>query len=191
MINEIKQPTLVAKIFIVALIAGFAVMLISSGAYRTNHPSLTKIKRSSAPQQSVERSAEDTTAIAELMGNLRDNPDDVKTIKKIARRFMNMKEYKEARSILKKGVAIDPKNGPLYCQLGISNFQLKNYEEAVSAFETAISLQDDPSAQYNLGILFKYYLDRPEEAKAQFTEVVNSTTAPAGLKNSAQKELEG
>ncbi|MCG8532836.1 MAG: hypothetical protein MI749_19565 [Desulfovibrionales bacterium] len=191
MTHEIKQPTSVAKIFIIVLLTGFAVMLISSGVYRTQNPSLTKIRRASAPAQSMERPAGDMSTIANLMGEFQKNPNDVRTIRKIAQQFMKMKEFTKARDILTKGIAVAPKNGALYCQLGLANFQLKKYEDAVGAFTTAISLQDDPSAQYNLGILYKYYLDKPKEAEVQFAAIVNSTTAPANLKKTAQKERNG
>ncbi|WP_290925244.1 hypothetical protein [Halodesulfovibrio sp.] len=182
-----KQPSSAAKIFIAAILVGFAAMLITSSVYRTKHPSLTKFvqTRSAAP---AETTSDNSAHIAGLMGKLQKDPNNVKLIEEIAQHFMEDNEFSQARKFIQRGIAAQPNNAHLFYMLGMANFKLESFKKAAGAFETSLTIAEDPSARYNLGVLLKYYLDKPAEAKEQFEKIVNSSASNA-LKAAAQKEL--
>lgn len=183
-----KQPTTVAKIFIAAILLGFAAMLVTSGVYRTNHPSLTKFvqPRSTAPGEAKK---DNTAHIADLMGKLKKDANNVKLIEEIAQHFMEDEEYSQARKFIQRGITAQPSNSHLFYMLGMANFKLESYTKAAKAFETSLTIAEDPSARYNLGVLLKYYLDKPAEGNEQFKKIVSSS-ANKDLKAAAQKELD-
>lgn len=183
-----KQPNPAAKIFIAAILLGFAAMLVTSGVYRTNNPSLTKFVQSR--NATSEQSKPDNSAhIADLMGKLQSDANNVKLIEEIAQHFMEDGEYSQARKFIQRGIATQPSNAHLFYMLGMANFKLESYTKAAKAFETSLSIADNPSARFNLGVLLKYYLDKPAEGKKQFQQIIEST-ADAHLKAAAQKELD-
>ncbi|MCG8532835.1 MAG: hypothetical protein MI749_19560 [Desulfovibrionales bacterium] len=190
MIKGIKPPTTVAKVFIVAILSGFAVMLVTSAVYRSNNPSLTKFVQATISAPAAEElQANKAAHIAELMGKLRADPTNAAVLSEIAQFFMESGEYSQARKFIQRSIVADPDNARQFYLLGMVNFKLKSYRKAAEAFRTSLALQDDPAARYNLGILLKYYLEKPEEAAAQFTMIINSKTAGKSVKAAAQKEL--
>ena len=183
-----KHPNTAAKIFIAALLVGFAAMLITSGVYRTSHPSLTKFVQTRA-DGSGEAKTDNSAHIADLMGKLKTDPNNVKLLEEIAQHFMEDEEWSQARKFIQRGIVASPGNAHLFYMLGMTNFRLESYTKAAKAFETSLSLVEDPSARYNLGVLLKYYLEKPEEAKEQFKRIISSPAASQQLKDAAQKEL--
>jgi tetratricopeptide (TPR) repeat protein len=186
--TPMKQPNATAKIFIAAILLGFAAMLVTSGVYRTNHPSLTNFVQS-RNATSGQSKPDNSAHIADLMGKLKKDANNVKLIEEIARHFMEDGEYSQARKFIQRGIAAQPSNAHLFYMLGMANFKLESYTNAAKAFETSLSIADDPSARYNLGILLTYYLDKPAEGKIQFQKIVESA-AENHLKIAAQKELD-
>ncbi|OBQ54023.1 tetratricopeptide repeat protein [Halodesulfovibrio spirochaetisodalis] len=183
-----KQPNTAAKIVLAAILLGFVAMLVTSGIYRTSNPSLTKFVQS-RNAGSGEAKTDNSAHIADLMGKLKTDPNNVKLIEEIAQHFMEDGEYSQARKFIQRGITAKPGNAHLFYMLGMANFKLESYTKAAKAFETSLSLEDDPSARYNLGVLLKYYLDKPAEGKIQFQKILESG-AGSDLKAAAQKELD-
>lgn len=183
-----KQPNTAAKIVLAAILLGFVAMLVTSGIYRTSNPSLTKFVQS-RNDGSGEAKTDNSAHIADLMGKLKTDPNNVKLIEEIAQHFMEDGEYSQARKFIQRGITAKPGNAHLFYMLGMANFKLESYTKAAKAFETSLSLEDDPSARYNLGVLLKYYLDKPAEGKIQFQKILESG-AGSDLKAAAQKELD-
>ncbi|MFA9395183.1 MAG: tetratricopeptide repeat protein [Halodesulfovibrio sp.] len=183
-----KQPTSVAKIFIAAILLGFAIMLVTSGVYRTKHPNLTKFVQV-RNDKAAEATPDNSAHIADLMGKLKSDANNVKLIEEIAQHFMEDKEYSQARKFIQRGIVAQPNNAHLFYMLGMANFKLESYTKAAKAFETSLTLAEDPSARYNLGVLLKYYLDKPVEGIEQFQKIIESS-ANKDLKAAAQKELD-
>lgn len=186
--TPMKQPTAVAKIFIAAILLGFAVMLITSGVYRTKNPSLTNFVQPRSANTG-EATSSNSAHIADLMGKLKNDANNVKLIEEIAQHFMEDKEYSQARKFIQRGIVAQPSNAHLFYMLGMANFKLESYTKAAKAFETSLTLAEDPSARYNLGVLLKYYLDKPAEGNQQFLRIVESS-ANKDLKAAARKELD-
>lgn len=186
--TPMKQPTAVAKVFIAAILLGFVVMLVTSGVYRTMNPGLTNYVQPRTAN-SGEAKSNNSAHIADLMGKLKSDANNVKLIEEIAQHFMEDKEYSQARKFIQRGIVAQPSNAHLFYMLGMANFKLESYTKAAKAFETSLTLAEDASARYNLGVLLKYYLDKPAEGNQQFLKIVKSS-ANKNLKAAAQKELD-
>jgi len=66
--------------------------------------------------------------------------------------LFNQQDYTAALPELKAGAAANPKNATLQAEIGIAQFHLKNYDEALAALTKATTLNpDDPQAALYLG----------------------------------------
>ena len=73
--------------------------------------------------------------------------------------------------------------------LGISLFRLGNAQEAATVFEDLLELRDEPAARFNLAVLYKYHLNRREDAKKQLEAIVASPDTDADMIAQAKAEL--
>jgi tetratricopeptide (TPR) repeat protein len=77
----------------------------------------------------------------------------------------NSARLEQAEALLEKAVAIDPKLGEAYVQLGILHFARGEFEQAIRAYKKAIEVSPHfGEAHYRLGLAYKRI---GEEAKAQ------------------------
>jgi tetratricopeptide (TPR) repeat protein len=81
---------------------------------------------------------------------------------------MDQKALQQVETLLAKAVAIDPKCGDAYLQLGILSFSQRNFEKAIGFYGKAIEV--DPQlgeAHYRLGVAYDR-IGSPEKAKQEF-----------------------
>lgn len=75
-----------------------------------------------------------------------------------------MGKYREALSVIDKGVALDDQRTDLYNLMGFCHFKLKAYEKAIAAFEKNIRL--DPSSAIDYANIGSNYREMGEIKKA-------------------------
>jgi Flp pilus assembly protein TadD len=73
--------------------------------------------------------------------------------------------------------------------LGIALYQQGREREAATVFEELLALEKYPAAQYNLAIIYKYHMDKPNEARALLEQVTASPDADTETASRAKKEL--
>jgi tetratricopeptide (TPR) repeat protein len=81
---------------------------------------------------------------------------------------VNRESLQQVESLLNKAVAIDPKRGDAYLQLGILSSSQHNFEKAIGYYSQAIEV--DPKlgeAHYRLGVAYDR-IGSPEKAKEEF-----------------------
>ena len=81
---------------------------------------------------------------------------------------VNRESLQQVESLLNKAVAIDPKRGDAYLQLGILSSSQHNFEKAIGYYSQAIEV--DPQlgeAHYRLGVAYDR-IGSPEKAKEEF-----------------------
>jgi tetratricopeptide (TPR) repeat protein len=81
---------------------------------------------------------------------------------------MDQKALQQVETLLAKAVAIDPKCGDAYLQLGILSSSQRNFEQAIGFYSRAIEV--DPQlgeAHYRLGVAYDR-IGSPEKAKQEF-----------------------
>ncbi len=81
---------------------------------------------------------------------------------------MNHESLQQVESLLTKAVAIDPKCGDAYLQLGILSYSQHNFAKAIGYYNKAIEV--DPQlgeAHYRLGVAYDR-IGSPEKAQQEF-----------------------
>jgi len=168
-------------------------MLIAFFSYRVKHPTLIKLVevRSGAAEQTAASSSGDgcsdcgvdhstgssrghamgahpelVAKIGDLMGALKENPNDVTIRMELAEAFMQVNDPAAAAQHLQKAVELQPTNFMAHYYLGIMLYALHQLEEAVRCFERSLSLEEDPYVMFNLALILLQHTNREAEALA-------------------------
>ncbi len=64
------------------------------------------------------------------------------------------------------------------------------HAEAAASLERVLSMKDEASVRYSLGVLYLYYLNEPIRGIAHLTAGLHDENAPEDLKESIRRELE-
>jgi len=173
------------------LLASLLVLVFSTLVYRVENPSIVQREehRHQMPGGAMGQMG-GMDGIADLMKNLQDNPDDVNTMRTLGMTFMDMQAWDRSLAFWEMILERNPTDIMALNQKGFCLFELEKYSEAAEFFTKMLEI--DPSnerAHFNLGILFKYYLEEPEHAQEHFQAVVDGQGKDAQLVENAQKEL--
>lgn len=178
------SPQRMALAFMAACLVA---VVITSFVYRLKNPAF-EIQRQNVTE---DHEHGEMDQMRQLMLNLEKNPNDIEALGVLSGRFMEMGAWNKAEIFLRRILKIDSNNTLAHYMLGICLFQMDQHEAAAREFEAELRIKpDDAAAHYNLGILFKYYLKKPAQAKASFKKVLDLKTDDASLNAQAQKELE-
>jgi len=112
--------------------------------------------------------------IGELMGALKENPDDFAVRMDLAEAFMQVNNPAAAAQHLQKAVELQPDNAVAHYYLGIMLYALQQYEGAVQRFEKSLSLEEDPHVMFNLALILLQHTDREAEALALLKQTATS-----------------
>jgi cytochrome c-type biogenesis protein CcmH/NrfG len=146
-------------LFLAFALAG---MTLISLWQRVMRPDL--VVSSNAPQRSVGRDevpAGDMNEIGRLMQHIQQNPGDVAAILHLAEHFIQDKNWAAAENFLRRAVVAAPGNPQPLHLLGVVLHNLGDHAEAASCLERVVSLRDEPSVRYSLGVLYIHYLQDP------------------------------
>lgn len=130
--------------------------------------------------------------IAEFVGDVEEYPkkeekeivldfsENKKDIMKLEELLRNEK-YKEALSLIKQIIELEPDNPDYYAVLGLIYYYLDNFEEAVASFQKDIALKDDNLSIYLcLGIAYDSMGDT-EKAKEVLVKYIECLKKESGL----------
>lgn len=134
---------------------------------------------------------EDSARMGEFMARLQTNPHDADLLLEIAQVFIRAKEWPQAESFLRRASIAAPTDARPLHFLGVIQASQQQYTEAVASFEQALTLGANPSTQFNLAVLYRYYLDKPDRAKTLLEAATAAPGAPEALKAKAAQELQG
>ncbi len=187
------------------LVLGLGAMLYAALDYRFSHGSLVEdLATASTPQAGRDAPAEapepsmgmgfalsekQTDDLGKLMARLQAEPKNPDLLIEIGGLFMEAKEWDRARFFLSRAVVSAPADTRPRYMLGISLFRLGNAQEAATVFEDLLELRDEPAARFNLAVLYKYHLNRREDAKKQLEAIVASPDTDADMIAQAKAEL--
>lgn len=176
---------------LVFLLAGLIVMLFATVVYRVEHPSIVQHEeRRQMPGGSEMEKMGGMGNISALMKTLQEHPEDQDTMRALGMAFMDMQAWEKSLSfwdMILKNAAPDVM---ALNQKGICLFELKRYAEAADQFERMLAAEpQNHHAHYNLGILYKHYLEQPDKATSHFQTVVDAQGNDTELMESAKREL--
>lgn len=127
--------------------------------------------------------------LSALMAAMQKAPNDPAALRNLGEYFLEHDDFARAAVFLDKSAKADASSpAPLY-SLGMAYFHLEEHGKAAAAFETLVALVPDPMAHYNLGILYKHFLNDPQKGTAHFTKVLGMQEADEALRKHATDEL--
>ncbi len=127
-----------------------------------------------------------------LMQELQKKPQDLALLTRLGQTFMSMKAWDRAIVFWKKVLALpeQEKNIMALTQLGTCYFEKKQNEKSAEVFKQIVAVEPNfAPAYFNLGLLYKYRLKKPEAAKKAFSKIIALQPKEAGLLERAEKEL--
>lgn len=181
----------IQRILLVCLAFAFVGMTGASLWQRILRPEL--VVSSQRPQRSAEQDEARMGAMQELGGlmqKLQQDPGDVATMLQLAERFVKEKNWDPAENFARRAVVAAPGNPqPLYL-LGVILHNRGNYAEAAACLERVVSLRDEPSVRYSLGVLYARYLQDPARGEQHLRVALAQPGLPDGLGETIRAELD-
>lgn len=194
MTETIKQgmPVSVRKVALMIAGISLAAMVAYSVGYRMEHPSLTKHNNDHPghAEHASDMGDNPMAMVGALMQKLQENPGDIDLMSTLGRSFMSMQSWERALTFWDMILEVEAENTLALNQKGVCLFRLKRFKEAAEPLERILVIdKEDLHARFNLGILYKHYLDNPDQAKAYFQAVLDAKPDDKTLLEGARKEL--
>lgn len=177
------QPDQGRKIVVAVLGFGLLILFIGSFIYRLQNPSLTIQAKQSESCPAMDN-------IAELMARLDSQPDHLPTLMALGDQFMRVESWGRAEIFWKLALAVDPLQDRALNGLGVTYYNQDQFAESAEQFQQIVAMQpDNHRAHFNLGTLYKHYLDDAGKARLHFERVLELNPADAELIARIQGEL--
>jgi len=175
------------------LLACLGVMIFAAVVYRVENPTnVQQEERREMPGGGSMDKMGDMAGVSAMMKRLQDNPDDVEAMRSLGMSFMEMQAWDKALSFWDMVLERRADDVMALNQKGFCLFELEQYAEAAGLFERMLGIEKENfHAHYNLGVIYKYYLEQPDTAAAHFQAVIDAAPDDPALVSNARRELGG
>lgn len=207
------------KAVILTILGAVLVMFITSFLYRMNHPNL--FVKAQVKQQATEASKDhdhdgdgvqdhgkevgmapppgmgqgmggNMAQVKEFLARVEANPNDVAALVNLGNSFLMMRAWDRAIEPLEKANELKPGNTDVLKAIGIAYFNKEDFVKAAKFYDDILVVdQSDTLAIFNLGVIHKYYFEKPDQAKIYFEKVLELEKEDAEMRKLAKQELEG
>ena len=198
------------RIVLGALSLGIAAMFASAVAWRMgDHPLVhnhgTQAVTQNAPKQAaqaslspgepdrkkIEQAAQSPQAMAIMgfMQKMKENPNDVDNLLGIAQLFAEQGDFDGAKDMIQRAAVVAPSDSRPPYLMGVVLGGQGKWQEAADQLERSISLKDDASARYSLGVILRYHLGETDKARPHF-EAASKLSTDASLSAMIKSELD-
>ena len=169
---------------VVAVIAlGLVLLFVGSIIYRLQNPGLTMQARPSETSMAMNE-------VSELMARLDSEPNHLPTLMALGDQFMRMGSWERAAVFWKRSIGLDPSLERALNGLGVAHYNMDQYHESAEQFERIVELNsENHRAHFNLGMLYKHYLEEPEQARVHFERVLELAPDDPELMDRIRDEL--
>lgn len=134
---------------------------------------------------------EDMAGLQATMKLLEEEPENFKALKELGSAFMMMQAWERAVPYLERANKVKPDDREVLMSLGIVRFQQKRYHDAAAIYEDLReSHPQDALVNFNLGIIYKHFLDKPDAAADLFRTAVKNAGDDKDMVERATQELE-
>ena len=134
-------------------------------------PDKTKMEQAAQSPQAM--------AIMSLMQKMKENPNDVDTLLALAQTFAEQGDMEGAKDMIQRATVAAPADHRPPYLLGIVLGGQGKWQEAAEQLERSVSLKDDASARYSLGVIWRYHLKNEAKARAHFDTAAKISNDPA------------
>ncbi len=128
-------------------------------------------------------------AIMGLMQKMKENPNDVGTLLAIAQLFAEQGDLEGAKEMIQRAAVAAPSDHRPPYLMGVVLGGQGKWQEAAAQLERSISLKDDASARYSLGVILRYHLGETDKARPHF-EAASKLSTDASLSAMIKSELD-
>ena len=187
------------RIVLGALLLGIGVMFAATIAWRLDGKPLVHdhgtVATAQAPAQmppaqpapgtpdkaKMEQAAQSPQAMAimGLMQKMKENPNDVDTLLALAQTFAEQGDMEGAKDMIQRATVAAPADHRPPYLLGVVLGGQGKWQEAAEQLERSVSLKDDASARYSLGVIWRYHLKDESKARAHFDTAAKISNDPA------------
>ncbi|WP_243547156.1 tetratricopeptide repeat protein [Pseudodesulfovibrio tunisiensis] len=187
------KATLGRKTVLLILLGSIAAIFAVSFLYRMQNPNLQvhvkQQSRTRAPEGMTQNMA-GMAQVKELMARVEKNPEDVEALTELGNMFLMMRAWDRALEPLEKAVQLQPKNVNLLKGVGICYYNKKQYDKAMQVYGEILEITpDDALVFYNMGVISKYALSKPDQAKSFFRQAAEFAGQNEELRLHAEEEL--
>ena len=197
------------RIVLGALLLGIGVMFAATVAWRLDGKPLvhdhTPAATAQAPAQippaqpapgtpdktKMEQAAQSPQAMAimGLMQKMKENPNDVDTLLALAQTFAEQGDMEGAKDMIQRATVAAPSDHRPPYLLGIVLGGQGKWQEAAAQLERSVTLKDDASARYSLGVIWRYHLKDDTKARPHFEAAAKLSNDP-NLASMVKAELD-
>lgn len=188
-INDTDRPTradapaaLPRRLLMLALMAGFLVMLGTAVWQRLSEPELVQ----KVAHVSAQHSQEEMAAVGRLMEQVSRDPTNMDGLLALTNALIKMENWDTAETFARRAIELDGKDPRPLHLLGVIQHNTGRNVEAAQSLEAVLKLHDDPSVRYSLGVLYIYYL----EDSPRGVEHLRAGLALPGISESLQKHMQ-
>lgn len=174
------------------IIVGALSIICGTTSYFIEHPTLTmhiEQQEASAIQQDKNITNASQTDLLTLTQKLQANPNDARILLELSKYFIELCEWKQAEYFLLHALIVEPNNPDILYLLGITQYNQEEYIDAVNSFKKVLIIEPDPSAQYSLGLLYLYYLDKKNQGLQYLQQVIDNPKSTPEMKQTTQQLL--
>lgn len=180
-------------LLLLALLLAFLGMLGTGLWQRFTQPELVQKVVHSPAQHSQEEMA----SVGRLMEEVSRNPENMDAMLSLVNALVKLENWEAAENFARRATQLDAGDPRSFYLLGVIQHNTGRNADAARSLETALTLNDDPSVRYSLGVLYIHYLnDKPrglehlraglalpglsESLKRHLQDELNKADAPAG-----------
>ena len=128
--------------------------------------------------------------VREFMDRVKEHPDDVEALVGLGNSFLMMRAWDRALEPLEKARALAPQDVTVLKAVGIAYFNKGDYAKATECYQGVLQLDpNDTLALFNLGVIYKHYSQKPDEAGTYFEKVLELEKEDAEMIKLAREEL--
>ncbi len=190
-----EQNNAPQRYVIVILGACLVLMLAVSFLFRMDKPGLKvrQMPRSAMGGQAMGGQAmggDQMGEVGKLMRQLSEKPNDPDLLLQLAEFFMSSQDWDNAQTFLTRALVAKPGDLRTLHHFALTQFQKQQYAEAAETFQQILTIEPDSAiAQFNLGLIYGRFLNKPEKARTLLEQAANSPKATDEVKKNARSEL--
>lgn len=180
------------KMMLVFMSLFFMAILCVSLWYRFEKPGLILHRTVNQASLSAANAGNGLEAIGDLMREAARHPSDQHLLLRLVEALLAVGEWQGAENFAQKALELDPPESPnpkaLYL-LALAYHNKGEHAQAAELLEKLLKHSENPSARYSLGILYAYYLDKPQEGRKHWQRALEEPTLSEALRKSLLEEL--
>lgn len=128
-------------------------------------------------------------AMIAAMQRLQADANDVDAMLMLADMFMEQDNMGSAQGFINRAMVAAPSDARPAYYLGVLQARQGQYQEAATAMERSLALQDNPATRYSVAVIYLYHLNDAAKSRAHLEAASASPDLPADLRSLIETEL--